>query len=76
MNIELPAPIAGFFQAHNTGKTDYFKDLFTPDAVVSDEAHEYRGDAIKPWIDDAISKYRLEGTTPLGLAGIRADYPG
>ena len=27
MNIELPTPIAAFFQAHNTGKTDDFKAL-------------------------------------------------
>jgi hypothetical protein len=58
MNIELPVPIAGFFQAHNTGKTDHFKELFTADAVVSDEAHEYRGDAIKTWIDGAVTNYR------------------
>jgi hypothetical protein len=58
MNIELPESIDGFFQAHNTGKTDRFEDFFTTDAVVYDEAHEYRGDAIKSWIDDAITKYR------------------
>jgi len=57
MNIELPAPISGFFQAHNSGTTDTFLDLFTADAVVADESHEYRGDAIKTWIDEAISKY-------------------
>jgi hypothetical protein len=58
MNIELPAAISGFFQAHNTGETHHFNDLFTADAVVSDEAHEYRGEAIKTWIDGAISNYR------------------
>ena len=58
MNTELPAPIAAFFQAHNTGETDDFKALFTEDAVVSDEEHEYRGDAIKAWIDTAIAKYQ------------------
>jgi hypothetical protein len=42
MKTELPVPIAGFFQAHNSRKTDSFLDLFTEDAVVSDEAHEYR----------------------------------
>ena len=57
MKTELPAPIAGFFQAHNSGKTDNFLDLFTTDAVVADEAHEYRCDAIKEWIDGAIANY-------------------
>jgi hypothetical protein len=39
MKTELPVAIAGFFQAHNSGKTDNFLDLFTADAVVYDEAH-------------------------------------
>jgi hypothetical protein len=56
--MKLPAPIDGFFLAHNTGETNRFEDLFTMDAVVSDEDHEYCGDAIKSWIDDAVSKYR------------------
>jgi hypothetical protein len=58
MNIELPPAIAGFFQAHNTGQTFHFNELFTRDAVVSDEQHEYRGVAIKEWIDGAIAKYQ------------------
>ena len=86
MNIELPAPIAGFFQAHNTGKTDHFKDLFTTDAVVSDEAHEYRGDAIKTWIDGAISNYRPlhaeilslvpSGSQTVATAQVSGTFPG
>jgi hypothetical protein len=58
MNTELPTSIAAFFQAHNTGETDNFKALFTEDAVVCDEDHEYRGDAIKAWIDAAVAKYQ------------------
>jgi hypothetical protein len=58
MSAELPPAIAGFFQAHNTGQTDGFDELFTADAVVSDEAHQYRGAAIKEWIDGAIAKYQ------------------
>ena len=57
MKTELPAPIAGFFQAHNSGMTGALLDLFTADAVVSDEAHEYRGDAIKTWLDGAIANF-------------------
>jgi len=58
MNTELPPAIAAFFRAHNTGQTDGFNDLFTRDALVSDEGHEYRGAAIKGWIDGAIAKYK------------------
>jgi len=58
MNTDLPPVIAAFFHAHNTGQTDDFSQLFTVDALVSDEAHEYRDAAIKVWIDGAIAKYR------------------
>lgn len=58
MNTELPPPIAAFFQAHNTRETDDFNALFTSDALVTDEGHEYRGTAIKGWIDRATAEYK------------------
>ena len=58
MKTTLPPVISAFFHAHNTGDTDAFDQLFTADAVVNDEAHEYRGPAIKTWIDGAIAKYK------------------
>ena len=58
MNIELPPTIAAFFRAHNTGQTDDFNNLFTDDALVNDEEQDYRGAAIKGWIDGAIAKYK------------------
>ena len=58
MKTHLPPVIAAFFQAHNTGETADFNQLFTADARVTDEGHEYRGVAIKEWIDGAIAKYR------------------
>jgi hypothetical protein len=58
MNTKLPPVIAAFFYAHNTGQTDDFNQLFTADALVSDEAREYRGAAIRAWIDGAIAKYK------------------
>lgn len=57
MTIALPAPITAFFNAHNSGETEHLLDLFTADAVVADESHEYRGEAIRGWMDDAVSKY-------------------
>ena len=55
--IDLPAPILGYFQAQNSGETDAFLDLFTADAVVADEGQEHRGDAIRTWINGAITRY-------------------
>jgi hypothetical protein len=85
MNTELPAPIAAFFQAHNTGETDDFNTLFTEDAVVSDEEHEYRGAAIKAWIDAAIAKYQPQadvislvpdGEQTVATAQVSGTFPG
>lgn len=70
MNAHLPPVIAAFFHAHNTGETADFNHLFTPDALVTDEAHEYRGAAIKAWIDAAIAKYKpVADVADLGEVG-------
>ncbi len=58
MNVELPPAVAGFFRAHNTGRTDDFASLFTADAVVHDGNREHRGPAIKAWIDNAVEQYK------------------
>ena len=58
MIAALPSAIAGFFQVHNTGHTDAFDALFTSDALVSDEENEYRGAAIKEWLDGAVTQYQ------------------
>ena len=57
MISSLPAPVAGFFQAHDTSKTGNFLDLFTTKAVVSDDSHEYRGEAVRTWIDGANASF-------------------
>jgi len=81
----LPPPIAAFFHAHNTGQTAAFLSLFTSDAVVSDDQHEYRGAAIKEWIDGAIAKYKplaeVTGLTEsagqtLATAQVSGNFPG
>lgn len=83
--IELPPPIASFFRAHNTGQTDRFNELFTGEALVSDEAHEYRGAAIKEWIDGAVAKYQpkadvtdlaQEGDQTIATAQVSGTFPG
>jgi hypothetical protein len=85
MNTRLPSVIAAFFHAHNTGETDDFNQLFTPDALVTDEAHEYQGAAIKAWIDAAIAKYRPVadvtdlaevGEQTIATAQVSGSFPG
>ena len=58
MNTNLPPVIAAFFRAHNTGQTADFNQLFAVNALVTDEAHEYRGAAIQAWIDGATARYK------------------
>jgi hypothetical protein len=85
MSTEPPPVIAAFFHAHNTGQTDHFNQLFTGDALVSDESHEYRGDAIKAWIDGAIAKYKpvadltdlaAVGEQTIAAAQVSGSFPG
>lgn len=85
MNSDLPPAIAAFFQAHNTGQTDDFNNLFTADALVSDEEHQYRGPAIKTWIDGAIAKYQphaaitdltQSGDQTIATAQVSGTFPG
>ena len=85
MKTELPSAIAAFFQAHNTGQTDGFNELFTGDALVTDEQKEYRGAAIKEWIDGAIAKYEPKanvtdctqvGNQTIATAEVRGNFPG
>jgi hypothetical protein len=58
MNANLPPAVVGFFHAHNAGETDDFASLFAATAAVHDEQREYRGAAIKEWIDGAIAQFK------------------
>jgi len=59
MRMNLPPAIASFFHAFNAKDTNAFLAPFTPDALVADEGHEYRGTAaIKGWFDTVNSKYK------------------
>lgn len=82
----LPPAIAAFFAAHNTGRMDGFTDLFTEDALVGDEEHEYRGaTAIREWIDEAIADYHpnaeltdlsTDGDATVATAQVSGTFPG
>lgn len=85
MNIELPSPIAAFFQASNTRKTDDFLLLFTDSAIVTDEAKDYRGAAIKEWIDLATAEAKPisevidlthQGKKMVVTAQVSGNFPG
>ncbi len=85
MTPELPPAVAAFFQAHNTGHTDDFNQLFTADALVSDEEHQYRGPAIKEWMDGAIAKFQptaaitdltQAGNQTIATAQVSGAFPG
>jgi hypothetical protein len=70
MTTAPPPAIAAFFRAHNTGETHDFNELFTADARVCDEEREYRGAAIRTWIDGAIAKYKpIADVTELARVG-------
>ncbi len=50
---QMPKPIADFTRAINEHDAEAFLALFTGNAVVTDEGHEYRGiAAIKKWNDE------------------------
>jgi hypothetical protein len=55
MNDGLPItrPIADFVRAVNEGDTGAFLAVFTENAIITDEGHQYHGiTAIKEWSDD------------------------
>ena len=55
--LELPAPIDAYFVADRGDGTEV-ADCFTPDAVVEDEGHTYRGTtAIRQWRADVAAKF-------------------
>jgi ketosteroid isomerase-like protein len=57
--MNVPAPIASFFHAFNAKDTDALLASFAPDALVTDEEHEYRGlAAIKGWFATVNAKYK------------------
>lgn len=58
MAIHLPHPIDLYVQLENSGAVEALSDCFTPDAVVRDEGHTYKGLAsIKQWKAETKRKY-------------------
>jgi len=59
MAVDLPAPIACYIAAENSGDTDALAQCFSEDAVVRDEAKTIKGlAAIKQWKAETRTKYQ------------------
>ena len=59
MPVDLPAPIAIYIAAENSGDTEDLDQCFAEDAVVKDENQTMEGLAdIKRWIADTRKKYQ------------------
>ncbi|WP_194724250.1 nuclear transport factor 2 family protein [Noviherbaspirillum malthae] len=57
--IHFPAPIAAYLEAANANDTRALAACFTADALVHDEAREYRGiEAILAWKAETSTRYR------------------
>jgi SnoaL-like protein len=60
---ELPEVIVSYLDRRASGDPTSAADLFTEDAIVSDEGHTYRGrDSIRAWIREGLSKYQYTVT--------------
>jgi hypothetical protein len=86
MPIELPKPIADYFDADRGSRTEAFADCFTADAIVRDDGHTHAGrDAICRWKDEYSAKFTStaepfsvldeEGRTVVA-SHVAGDFPG
>ena len=87
MPVDLPAPIAGYFEADGRRDTDAVVALFVRTAVVTDEGQTWAGlDAIRTWREGPASKYEYTtevfdiqqpGTDDFVLTGrLQGNFPG
>lgn len=85
MSLNLPQPVASYFQA-DSGHGEVLCQCFTEDAIVVDEGHTYRGRAaIKQWKEDAASKYQYtnepiacakQGGKTVVTSRLKGNFPG
>ncbi|RVT91346.1 nuclear transport factor 2 family protein [Sphingomonas crocodyli] len=86
MVIDLPAPIAGYFEADGARDASAAADCFTTGAVVHDDGHVHTGrDAIRGWIEDYFARYNSfaepfaiaeEGGRTVVSTHVAGDFPG
>lgn len=86
MNVQLPRPIAGYFEADRGKDPAAVAALFRDDAVVSDERRTHLGrDAIRRWKAEASASFSYtvepfaigtnEGRTVV-TSHVAGDFPG
>ena len=86
MTIELPAPIADYFDSDRSTDLDAIPRRFTEEATVEDEGHTYVGhEAIRRWRAASSKKYRYtaepfaveeEAALTVVTARVVGDFPG
>lgn len=86
MAIDLPKPIADYFEADREKAPDAVARCFTANAVVRDEGHTYAGiEAIRQWKADASAKYSYtaepfaiesDGGRSVVTSHLSGDFPG
>lgn len=86
-DVQLPAAVQTYLDAHDRNEVDAALSTFTPDARVFDEHHEYRGtEQIRAWLAAAGAQWtytrtltgteRLDDTTWLVHNHLEGDFPG
>ncbi|WNG14099.1 oxidoreductase [Cystobacter fuscus] len=86
MNIEIPRAINDYLAAEQARDSKKLAECFSPDAVVRDQGHEYRGvSAIRQLYGDVFAKFRLtveplgasiDGQTVVIRTRLTGDFPG
>ncbi len=86
MHIQLPGPIAAYFEADRSRNAEAVADCFSDDAVVKDERAAHRGrDAIRRWKAEAATRFSYS-VEPLAIGSdggrtvvtgqVVGDFPG
>ncbi len=82
MMPKLPGPVDNYLAAEKVKDVDKLALCFAADALVHDEAHDYRGrDAIRAWKKEADAKYSyvlepLNATVKENVVKLRARLTG
>jgi len=86
MDIQLPEPIAAYFEADRSKNADAVVECFSDDAVVKDEQNVNSGRAaIRRWKADASARFsytvepfaiRSEGNRMVVTGHVVGDFPG
>jgi len=86
IEIELPAAITAYFARLNDADKRAAINVFSPDAVVTDDGHTYRGhEGILRWLGSAASEYsftstrlstRITGASVTVTTRLEGNFPG